>query len=98
MNFSLLNSGRDVSACINLMPDPDGTDMLVPAAPAAREAMPEGWRPLHVMPDGRVLLTCGCSVGFATHGAVTHSLVLDSEPRCCVAAGDVLAVLKASRL
>lgn len=98
MNFSLLNSGRDVSACINLMPDPDGTDMLVPAAPAAREAMPEGWRPLHVMPDGRVLLTCGCSVGFATHGAVTHSLVLDSEPRCCVAAGDVLAVLTASRL
>lgn len=98
MNFSLLDCGHDVSACINLMPHPDGSDGLVPAAPPARISVPEGWRPLHVLPDGRILLANARSVGFATRGFISHSAQLDSEPRSCMTVGDTIIVLTDSRM
>ena len=98
MDFSLLDSGRDVSACVNLMPCPDGSGDLMPAAPPASVAVPDGWRPLYIMPDGRILLASGSSMGFAARGVVTHRAALDSAPLHCLYVGDTLVLLTASRL
>lgn len=61
-------------------------------------AVPEGWRPLYVLPDRRILLACDNSVGLASRGIISHSVQLDSPPRSCMAVGDTLVVLTESRM
>ena len=86
MQFTLNSS----SPALNLCPHPDGG--LFPALPPSVLPAPAGWHPVASLPDGRIVMASGSSIGILKGLAVPAPLSLDGEPRCVLTLGDDLIV------